>query len=117
MDSLNAVWYIVLPICLFLSVVGCCCCKLQESKRRTINRRRRVRRITTAGSSPPSRSADIFVINDSVSHPQIELPAYTPYVSANTFSPLPPTYNNAEDLPPSYDPPSYEEAVAEDATC
>lgn len=110
MDSVSVVWYIVIPICLFLSIIGCCCCKLQESKRRRVNRHHRSRRLAMrrpTSSSPTTGTSNVFVIDDSGSHSQIELPPYTPY-RANDFSPPP---YNVDDLPPTYDPPTYEESL------
>ena len=119
MEDVSAVWYIVLPICLFISIIGCCCCKWQESKTRTVNRtvrrhrRRRAMRRTLAtataiGDDDQGRRSQVFVIDDSPSHPQLQLPVYSPRPST---SPPPPPYS-VNDLPlPAYDPPSYDEAL------
>ena len=110
MEDVSAVWYIVVPICLFISIIGCCCCKWQESKTRTVNRtvrrHRRRRAMHRALQTNEGQRSQVFVIDDSSSHPQLELPVYSPRPSVS-----PPPYS-VHDLPlPTYDPPSYDEAL------
>lgn len=90
--SVNVAWFIVFPIIIFFSIVACCCCKMRE-KTRALNRER-VRR---AINNVTNGQSDVFVIDI-----PLELPPYSPGL-------LPPAYS-VFDLP-TYDPPSYEEAL------